>query len=585
MNAVQIMTGSGGWPLHVVCLPDGRPFWGGTYFKRTDWMDTLQKLSLLYQHQPEKVLTYAKKLEQGLHTVNLVEKQPITELQLSTLTKAVTDWSEHFDNLYGGMKGAPKFMMPVNYQFLLQYGHLLEDATIKEHVHLTLKRMAWGGVYDLLSGGFSRYSVDNKWHIPHFEKMLYDNAQLISLYSNAFKTNSDPLYNDIVKQTISFIESEWKSNEELFFSSFDADSLNKNNNLEEGAYYGWTQEELKDLLKDDYALFSEVYNVNAFGHWEDGHYVFIQKKSNHEIAEEYDLNIVTLSNKLNNCKNLLRQALKKRLKPRLDDKILTSWNALLVKAYVDAYTSFQEESYKNRAIKTMQALLDLLLDDSYQLWHTYKSGQKRLYGTLEDYACTIEALLSVYEITFNDYWLLTAKALTDHTLDSFYDPKSGMFTYNSIKTNTLIINPIDKTDNVIPSANSIMGHNLLALSHHFNTEYYHKVAKQMLLNMEKDSITFPYSHANWLSLYLKLCIPFYEIAICGDDLDQMARPLWKSYLPQVLLSGTNKESNLPLLANRFFDNRRVYYLCRDNSCQLPTENIQEVLTKFTTLKN
>lgn len=160
-----------------------------------------------------------------------------------------------------------------------------------------------------------------------------------------------------------------------------------------------------------------------------------------------------------------------------------------------------------------------------------------------------------------------------------------MFTYNSIKTNTLIINPIDKTDNVIPSANSIMGHNLLALSHHFNTEYYHKVAKQMLLNMEKDSITFPYSHANWLSLYLKLCIPFYEIAICGDDLDQMARPLWKSYLPQVLLSGTNKESNLPLLANRFFDNRRVYYLCRDNSCQLPTENIQEVLTKFTTLKN
>jgi uncharacterized protein YyaL (SSP411 family) len=300
MNALQLMTGAGGWPLNIVALPDGRPVWGATYVKKDQWIDVLNQLHKLQQKQPETLIEYAEKLDEGLKTLDIISlnSNPYNFSEFN-YEEIISFWSRQFDTEEGGTKRAPKFMMPNNYQFLLRYGFQTQNKELVDHVHLTLKKMAYGGIFDHINGGFSRYSVDEKWHIPHFEKMLYDNAQLVSLYSDAFRQSKNDLYKEVVYETLDFIERELTDASGAFYSALDADSINEYGVLEEGAYYVFTKVELKEELQEDFDLFAAYYNINPFGLWENNHYVLIRTIDDSDFCSKHQLSQKELTKKKN----------------------------------------------------------------------------------------------------------------------------------------------------------------------------------------------------------------------------------------------------------------------------------------------
>ncbi|NNK82052.1 MAG: thioredoxin domain-containing protein, partial [Flavobacteriaceae bacterium] len=266
MNAVQILTGQGGWPLNIVALPDGRPFWGGTYFRKDQWINALNQITKVYNSSPEKIIAYANNLEKGIKSIDIVSlNREKIDFNINFINETIIKWSDKFDNERGGINRAPKFMMPNNLHFLLRHAYQNNNKYLKDYVNLTLKKMAYGGIYDQIGGGFSRYSVDVKWHVPHFEKMLYDNAQLVSLYSDAFLATKNSLYKEVVYETLEFVKKEQTTKDGIFYSSLDADSINKVGKLEEGAFYVWQQSQLKEVLGEDFNLFSNYYNINEYG--------------------------------------------------------------------------------------------------------------------------------------------------------------------------------------------------------------------------------------------------------------------------------------------------------------------------------
>ncbi|HYD92285.1 MAG TPA: thioredoxin domain-containing protein, partial [Flavobacterium sp.] len=332
MKAVQLMTGRGGWPMNVVLLPDGRPVWGGTYFRKQEWIASLGQLQELYSNEPEKVIDYAEKLLEGIQSLVLLGTNTSGEIaNPSAIAPIIEKWAKSFDDEFGGYARAPKFMLPNNYLFLQRYGFQENRQDILDFVDLTLTRMAWGGLFDTIGGGFSRYSVDMKWHVPHFEKMLYDNGQLMSLYADAYKRTKNPLYKEVIEKTHRFIREELTDNSGAFYSALDADSLDTKGHLEEGAFYVWEKQELKDLLEEDFELFSKLFNINEFGYWENGHFVLIQNEPLDQIAVDANITTEELKAKKGQWERTLYEVREKRSKPRLDDKILTSWNALMLK--------------------------------------------------------------------------------------------------------------------------------------------------------------------------------------------------------------------------------------------------------------
>ena len=290
MNAVQLLTGSGGWPLNCITLPDGRPIFGGTYFTKNQWEKILIDISKLYKENPQKAIDFAEKLTQGIQETNLITlNKEKAFFKNEDIVLAINQSKKQLDANYGGFKGSPKFPMPNTVDYLLRYQHQFNDSEIKTHIQTTLEKIAYGGIYDQVGGGFSRYSVDDQWHIPHFEKMLYDNAQLVSIYSKAFLSNNNELYKKIVTETLNFVETELQSTNGAFYSSLDADSKNKNNELEEGAYYTWTEKDIKQLIKEDYQLFKDYYNINDFGYWEKNNYVLIRNQNTIDFAKKNKL--------------------------------------------------------------------------------------------------------------------------------------------------------------------------------------------------------------------------------------------------------------------------------------------------------
>ncbi len=578
MSAVQLMTGSGGWPLNVVTLPDGRPVWGGTYFPKGNWVDALKQIADLYKKQPEKLIEYADKLEQGIKAVDFIETNTDEiSFKKEDLASAVKKWSQHFDHQKGGTKRVPKFMMPNNYQFLLRYAHQSNDQQVLDHVKNTLTKIAFGGIYDHVGGGFARYSTDAKWHVPHFEKMLYDNAQLTSLYADAYLITQDPWYKDVVFETLDFVSREFTNTEGAFYSSLDADSKTLSGELEEGAYYVWTKEELKKLLGDDYELFSEYYNVNAYGLWEKGNYVLIRKDDDQKFCTDHNVNKKELVKKINHWKKILLEYREKRSRPRLDDKTLTSWNALMLKGYLDAYSVFGEESFLKTALKNAQFIKSKQLKNDHSLFHNYKNGKSTINGYLEDYAAVIDAFILLYQITFEDEWLDIAKNLTDYTLEHFFDSKKNIFYFTSDEDPKLITRTIESSDNVIPASNSIMTKNLFLLSHYYNHPAYKKISKQMAHNIKPQIESYAAGYSNWLDLMLNFSYNFYEVVIIGEASKIKLKELSTTYIPNKLIAGSLSNSNRALLKNRFVDEKTLIYVCVNNACKYPVESVEEAL--------
>ena len=578
MNAVQLMTGSGGWPLNVVTLPDGRPIWGGTYFSKDQWINALDQISKLYEKDPGRLISYADQLEEGVKSLDIIElNKSKANFNLDIMKEYLNNWSKKFDLEYGGLAGMPKFMMPNNLHFLLKYSYQTNNTEIQDFVNLTLKKMAFGGVYDQIGGGFSRYSVDNKWHIPHFEKMLYDNAQLVSLYSDAYKATKNELYRKVVYKTIDFVNSELKDESGGYYSSLDADSKTINGALEEGAFYVWTEKELKVTLKDDYTVFSNYYNINPYGYWEDDNYVLIRSEDAQKIATIHNLSVLELEQIIKNCNSKLIKVRNKRGKPRLDDKILTSWNGLMIKGFVDSYKAFNKPEFLNSAIDNAEFIVKNLYSEDGQLLRNYKNGKSNINGYLEDYSAIISGFLSLHEVTLDEKWLKYSKQLTEYVYKHFYNEKTKMFYFTSDLDEKLLSRTVEFRDDVIPSSNSIMANNLFLLSHYFDNQDYLETAIKMLNNVSPEIDPYPNGFSNWLDLMLKISDSFYEVAIVGEDAVSKTIEINKSFKPNKLIIGSLNDSDLPLLKNRYVNNDTFIYVCVKKACKLPVKTSEEAL--------
>jgi uncharacterized protein YyaL (SSP411 family) len=579
MKALQMMTGQGGWPLNVVCLPDGRPVWGATYVNKENWINTLAQLSKIYQENPEKVIEYAEKLHEGLTSLGIIEHNThLDEFPFENIHVLVEKWQKSFDLEYGGYTRAPKFMMPTNLEFLQYYGHNYKDQSILNHVDLTLTKMAYGGLFDTVAGGFSRYSVDMKWHVPHFEKMLYDNAQLLSVYADAYKRSKNLLYKTVIEKTIAFIKTELTNEQGGFYASLDADSLDENNHLEEGAFYVWKKNELETILKDDFQLFSEVFNINSFGYWEHDNYVLIQNESLTEIANKNNISVETLTSKKKNWEAKLYQIRNKRAKPRLDDKCLTSWNALMLKGYVDAYAALGDASYLASAEKNAHFISQNMWTSEGNLLHSFKKDSAKIEGFLEDYAFTIEAFIRLYQVTFNSEYLLNAKQLTDYCLEQFYDEQQQFFAFTARNAAQLIAPHFEVEDNVIPAANSVMASNLHVLGILFHNAHYEKLVQQMLHHITV-KIDYASAYSNWMKLWLSRNIGK-ELAICGENALIELSKIKEKYYPNLIIAGSTKNSSLPFLNHRFVSNKTLFYLCENKSCLHPENSFESIKSKI-----
>ena len=581
MDAIQMISGQGGWPLNIVALPDGRPFWGATYVPKENWIKSLEQLAELYKTDKPRITGYAADLANGLNAINLVETDTDSErYSLEQLDTAVQHWTQYFDTFLGGHKRAPKFMMPNNWDFLLHYASTAQKPEIMEFVDTTLTRMAYGGIYDHVGGGFSRYAVDVKWHVPHFEKMLYDNGQLVSLYAKAYAATKNELYKEVVIGTLNFVQEELLDSSGGFYSSLDADSLDENGNLEEGAFYVWTEAELMELLGKNYDLFKDYFNINSYGHWEADNYVLIRDKNDVEISEKYNISLSELKSTIKESLAVLKKERDKRPKPRLDDKILTSWNGLMLKGLVDAYRYLGEVAYLDLALENAAFLQREMIKDDNSLFRNHKEGKSSINAFLDDYAAVIDAFVSLYEVTFDKKWLDISKQLLDYTKVHFFDKTSGMFFYTSDQDQSLIRRTIEVDDNVISSSNSMMAINLFKLHKLYPDEGYGDLSEQMVKNVQKDFDKRAQGFSNWLHLVLFQNQRFYEIAVIGEDYKAMGRELAKAYVPQSILVGSKGEGNLELLKNREVPGNTLTYVCIEGACKLPVDSAGKALEQL-----
>lgn len=575
MNAVQLMTQQGGWPLNCFALPDGRPIFGGTYFQKKQWMDVIQQLWNTYQKDEKRVLEYAEQLTEGVINSELVEAiPPKKDFDPLRLKEMVQKWKQNFDFDEGGNNRAPKFPMPNNYEFLLNYGVLKNDKTVLNHAHTTLRKMALGGIYDQIGGGFSRYSVDDLWKVPHFEKMLYDNGQLLSLYAKGYQQSNDALYKDVIDQTIDWLLSEMRHSDHGFYSALDADSEGV-----EGKYYTWTKEELKEICGEHFDWFAEFYNVNPKGYWEDDVYILLRSFTKKEWCEMKNISLEDFEKQLSDVHQKLNAVRNKRIRPGLDDKQLTAWNAMTVKGLVDAGLALQNETYIQEAKNTANWILEHQMNqETGQLFRTRKDGVSKINGFLEDYSNVIDSFIALYEATFEVVWIKKANQLMDFTIAHFFDDKSKMFFFTD-KDTDLITRKLEVNDNVIPASNSIMARNLFRLSKFNHLTKYNEMSKQMLSNIYDQIVTYGSAYSNWGMLALSFTEPFYEVAITGEDAAEKRFELGSNYIPNALFAG-GKEMNIPFLEDKSFTAESTFYVCENFSCQAPTQSMDEAILKL-----
>ncbi|MFC2175672.1 thioredoxin domain-containing protein [Bacteroidota bacterium] len=576
MNAVQLMTGRGGWPLNCFALPDGRPLYGGTYFPKDQWMTVLQNVSNVWVNEREKALEYATNLTKGIKENELIKRnESAANFKTEELQAWVEKWKGQVDVNEGGPNRAPKFPLPNNYEFLLRYASMTNDEFMLNHVNLTLEKMAFGGIYDQVGGGFARYATDALWKAPHFEKMLYDNGQLVSLYSEAYQATKNVLYKEIVEQMLVFIEREMTTDDGAFFSALDADSEG-----EEGKFYVWKKEELQTLLKEDFDWVKDYYNVNEIGLWEHDNYILLRKKGDEEFAKNRGWKLPELKEKVAAVNSKLLEERSTRTRPGLDDKQLTSWNAMMMKGYVDAYRVFGQEAYLKSAIKNAAFLLKTQRRTDGGLWHNHKDGRSTINGFLEDYAFTIEALISLYQVTFDKKWLDEADKLAGYTIAHFYDAETGMFFFNSDDDTELIARKMELTDNVVPASNSSLAKGLFLLGHYFDKAEYLGYSEQMLNNVVPNIAQGASWHSNWLALMLHHVYPFYEVAIVGKNAEERRVEMEQNYLPNRLLMGGKTDTGLPLLQNKLVDGDTYIYVCVNKACQLPVTEVSKAVKQM-----
>lgn len=580
MDAVQLMTGRGGWPLNCIVLPDGRPIYGGTYFPKEQWRNVLLQIAAFYRNDPAKCNEYADELTQGIQRVEAL-KPDVADATISSpdWNDVFLRWSANFDEQEGGPNRSPKFPMPATYEFLLNYFSHTKHPYAGEHVQLTLKKMAYGGIYDQIGGGFTRYSTDMLWKVPHFEKMLYDNGQLLSLYSNAYRQFIDPLYKEIVYDIFSFVLRELTSPNKGFFSALDADSEGV-----EGKFYTWTKQELTaTLTENDVKLISDYYNINERGYWEHDVFIPLRYDDDDVIASRQGLTTEELKSKIDGLRKVLLSQRERRVRPGLDYKIITGWNALMIKGLADAYMAFNDKAFLDAAYLAISFIKENLSDSNGGLYHscvdanTIDKKQEKGYAFLDDYSLLIEAYISLYQADFNEAHLLEAKRLTEKVKELFEEENSNLFYFTPVNGETLIARKMELQDNVISSSNAVMATNLFYLSRYFGMPAFEQQAIRMMAGLQKEIVSATPWYSKWAQLFINFTHPFYEIVVSGDEAHVWVDEIRKNYRPDLLLAIAAKGSKLSINEGRVSEGKTVAFVCKDKVCSLPIDSFTQTL--------
>lgn len=569
MDAIQAMGVHGGWPLNVFLTPRQDPFYGGTYFPPQHWAQLLVKIAQAFREHRDELENSALKFREALN-VSIVDKYQLEEksLKKELLSKAADLLKQQFDLQYGGTAKAPKFPMPVIWNFLLHFYAPQPDEALLKHLQVTLDNMARGGIYDQIGGGFARYSVDEKWFAPHFEKMLYDNAQLISLYAQAFALTGKPLYKKVCYQTIKFISRELLHKSGAFYAALDADSEG-----EEGKFYVWTYQEFEELAGSEAEFLMDYYGVTPDGNWEHGQNILHREVDDETFAASHQLDLTWMQNTILKYQDILLESREKRVRPGLDHKILCGWNGLMIKALTDAYGIFGEGEFLKLAL-TCAEFIESELREGDQLWRSHNTQNAKLPAYLEDYAAVIQGYLGLYQVTFQDRWIYKAQNLTAYVMDNFLDEKENLFFYTDEQSQGLIARKKEIFDNVIPASNSIMAQNLIILGTLLQRNSYLALAEKMISKVGPLMETDPAYLSNWATAYSFLANPLAEVAIAGAKPELLRKPLAAHFHPHKIILGTDTPSDLPGLRDRLPQNGTLIYVCYDQTCQLPTDDAQ-----------
>jgi uncharacterized protein YyaL (SSP411 family) len=586
MQAVQMMTGKGGWPLNCITLPDGKPLYGGTFFPRKQWINVLKQVRDLWHYEPERCRQYANELLNGLRKTELF-KWPEEIMDGSTIiSDMVKQFENSFDSVHGGFSRVPKFPMPGNIMFLLRYAYHTNNQKIKDHVILTLDRMASGGIYDHLAGGFARYSTDAEWKIPHFEKMLYDNAQLISLYASAFAFTGFRKYREVVTETMQFVINELMSSGFGFYSALDADTEG-----EEGKFYIWQKEEIDELLGVDAPLFCKAYGINEKGFWEHGKYVLVKNDDLKSLSGEFGISEVELEGKMKDLKSKLFHHRKKRVNPGVDNKFILSWNALMLSACCDAYRYLNKKEYLDLAVNNYHFIRNHLMTNEGTLLHSTHpdeiSGKLRknsIEAFADDYASFALACISLFSVTAEEDYLNQAIEICRLAAERFTDPDTGLLFYTSAFSKQLILRRTETEDNVLPSANSMYAHLLFLLGRITGNTGWEEQSLQMCHYVQNYMISYPSAFSNWGLLLMNHVYPFFELILTGKNALEKSIPVWSSYQPDVLFCVSKSESQIGIFKNRFNPDKTRFFLCSGKSCLQPVETYEEVLNQIKSVR-
>jgi uncharacterized protein len=579
LHACQLMNnGEAGWPLNAFALPDGKPFFAGTYYSKENWIKLLKQIADSYKNKYSKVVLQANSLTYGIidnDSLLLQEVKGKSEVSKELYRSFFESAYWQIDSANGGLKVRQKFPTPSLWEFLLQYNYHSKDQRALDITVNTLTKMAFGGIYDHVGGGFARYATDSAWRVPHFEKMLYDNAQLVSLYAHAYQVTQNDYFKRVALETIDFIERDLAASEGGFYSSLSADT-----DKGEGEFYTWQPGEIdKTIGKSNSGLIKAYYNITAEGNWKGkGSILYVEMiPSAFSLAKKIpEQQFIEL---LDESKAKMLAERNKRLKPAVDDKILTSWNALLLKGYADAYTALGNETYLKKALTLAAFLEKNMLQSNGQLWRNFTRGKTSIDAFLDDYAFLAKAFIRLYEVTFDKHWLLLADKITAYAIANFYDSKTGFFYYSPAASKELIVRKTEVLNNVIPSSNAVMGEVLFALGTLFQKDDYLQMCSAMMSKMAGKIGALITGSPEWGYLTGLVSHTNYEVVIMGKDALQKNVGLQENYLPSCLFMG-GMEENLPLLENKLSGDNTLIYVCSDKVCKLPAKDVTKALQQI-----
>jgi uncharacterized protein len=575
MTAVQAMTGQGGWPMTVVLTPDGRPFFGGTYFppvpryNMPSFTQVLNSIVKVWQTQREEVEQSAGQIAGHLQRVLGLDGRSGQAIDDTLFDRALTNLNQAFDAAKGGFGSAPKFPPSMTLEFLLRMRLARNDAHALHMAEKTMQAMAYGGLYDQIGGGFARYSTDNDWLAPHFEKMLYDNALLARVYLHAWQVTGNPLYKRITEETLDFVAREMRYEAGGFYSSYDADSEG-----EEGKFYVWDKAEIESVLGEEADLFKQVYEVTDQGNWEGKIILRVQKEPT-AVAAELDLPPDEVESRLAAARQKLYDTRAERIWPGLDDKVLTAWNGLMLAAFAAAGRALSRPDYTEVAVRNARFLYENLRGENGRLLRTWKAGSEAKYNAyLEDYAYLADGLLALYHTTFDYEWFSWARELADLMLAHFRDEEFGGFYDTSDDHEELLTRPKDIQDNATPSGNAMAAGVLLRLSLYTGDGRYWEIAENAVKSLYEPMAQHPNAFAHWLQAASFMAGEPREVAIVGDyglaDTEALIEVVFEEYRPELVTAVGFKSDIIPLLADRkMIDDKATAYVCRRFVCQQP----------------